>query len=303
MSQPIRNALTVDVEDFFHVSAFENIIHPASWDSLESRVAANTRRVLDLFAAHDLKGTFFILGWVARRHPDLIRDICGAGHEIACHGMGHQRIHTLTPGQFRQDVAEAKALLEDITGTVVMGYRAPSYSITRRTLWALDILIEEGFSYDSSLFPIIHDLYGIPGACPHPHRIVLPVGEILEFPLSTLRLDFGAQTLAIPVAGGGYLRLFPGWFISWALSRINAREGKPGVLYFHPWELDPAQPRVQAGFKSRFRHYLNLDKTEGRLHRLFATLDFAPMGMVLGACDALPLVLLDTQQGIATGRP
>lgn len=290
MPTACRNALTVDVEDYFHVSAFEGIIKPDAWDSLESRVEANTRRVLELFETHGLHATFFVLGWVAQRQPGLVKAIRNAGHEIACHGMNHRRIHTQTPGQFRQDVAEAKAMLEDLTGACVTGYRAPSYSITRRNLWALDILIEEGFTYDSSLFPIVHDLYGIPGAYPHPHRIVRPVGEIREFPLSTLRLTLGGRSLAWPVAGGGYLRLFPGWFISWALSRINTREGQPGVLYFHPWEIDPGQPRVRAGWKSRFRHYLNLDKTECRLRGLFASLSFAPMGTVLENLHELPVV-------------
>ena len=292
----IRNALTVDVEDYFHVSAFENSIPPASWDERETRVEANTRRILELFAAYGLKGTFFVLGWVARRHPSLVREIYAAGHEVACHGMGHRRIHTQTPEQFRQDVTEAKALLEDIAGVPVTGYRAPSYSITRRTVWALDILIESGFTYDSSLFPIVHDLYGFPGACPHPHRIARGSGNILEFPLSTLRFCLFGRTLAVPVAGGGYLRLFPGRFIAFALSRINTREKQPGVLYFHPWELDPEQPRIRSGLKSRFRHYLNLDKTEGRLRVLFETLQFSPMKTVLEDCTHLPLVCMDDKQ-------
>jgi polysaccharide deacetylase family protein (PEP-CTERM system associated) len=276
-----RNALTVDVEDYFHVSAFEGQIDPETWDAIPPRVEANTRRVLDLLAANGLTGTFFVLGWVAERFPGLVRAIQEHGHEIACHGYGHERILFQTPRDFSRDVAKAKAILEDITGRPVLGYRAPSYSITRQTLWALDVLIEQGFHYDSSIFPVTHDLYGLPGAHPHPHRIVRPGGEILEFPPTTLRLSFWGRTLAVPISGGGYLRLFPDWFLHWGLRHVNQSDGQPAALYFHPWEIDPGQPRIKAGWKSRFRHYHNLDKTEGRLRRLFARLDFAPMGAVL----------------------
>ena len=287
------NALTVDVEDYFQVSAFENVIARRDWDGLDSRVEANTLRVLELLGAHGLTGTFFILGWVARRHPGLVKAIAANGHEIACHGYAHQRILHQTRHSFRRDVAMAKSLLEDITGIQVRGYRAPSYSITRSTLWALDILIEEGFSYDSSIFPVVHDLYGIPGAPPHPHRISCPAGEILEFPPTTLRLSLFGRTLAVPIAGGGYLRLFPGWFLHWALKRVNRAEGQPVALYFHPWEIDPGQPRIKACLKSRFRHYLNLDKTECRLRRLFERMEFAPMGSVLEALGMFETAGLD----------
>ena len=287
-----RNALTVDVEDYFHVSAFEGLIRPDQWDGFEQRVEANTRRILDLFEEFQLAATFFVLGWVAKRHPDLVRAIQAAGHEIACHGYGHQRIVHQSPDAFRKDVASAKALLEDLAGQPVLGYRAPSYSITPQTVWALDVLIEEGFAYDSSIFPIIHDLYGFPGASPHPHRIQRPAGEILEFPPTTLRFSLAGRRLAVPIAGGGYLRLFPGWFVRWGLRRVNRREGQPGVLYFHPWEIDPGQPRIAAGWKSRFRHYNNLDKTEQRLRALFRRFDFAPMGSVLSGLPAVPAIRL-----------
>lgn len=293
MTRKNHNALTVDVEDYFHVSAFESTITPDSWDGFDSRVEANTRRVLDLFGAHGLTGTFFILGWVAERHPDLVRAIQADGHEVACHGHAHQRILFQTPQAFRQDVSRAKALLEDITGVAVAGYRAPSYSITRDTQWALDILIEQGFLYDSSIFPIVHDLYGIPGSSPHPHRIVRPDGEIKEFPPSTLRLSFLGRTLAVPIAGGGYLRLFPGWLMRWGFGRVNRVEGQPAVLYFHPWEIDPGQPRIPAGWKSSFRHYHNLEKTEARLRQLFLGRNFAPMRAVLDAMGELPATTLD----------
>ncbi|UJX40729.1 DUF3473 domain-containing protein [Desulfovibrio sp. JY] len=293
MCNPPCNALTVDVEDYYHVSAFESVIPPESWDGLESRIEANTHRVLDLLHEYKLAGTFFVLGWVARRHPGLVRAIEAAGHEIACHGYAHQRILFQTPETFRRDVASAKALLEDLTGRPVRGYRAPSYSITPATAWALDVLIEEGFAYDSSIFPIIHDLYGFPGALPHPHRIRRASGEIVEFPPTTLRLRFLGRSLAVPIGGGGYLRLFPGWFTRWGLRRISRQGDRPYAVYFHPWEVDPDQPRIRkAGWKSRLRHYLNLDKTEERLRGLFAAMAFAPMGRVLAALAPLPVVSL-----------
>lgn len=293
MSEQRYNALTVDVEDYFHVSAFEGLIRPEQWEKFDQRVADNTRRVLDLLQDFQLHATFFVLGWVAERHPDLVRAIHAAGHEVACHGQNHQRILHQTPEAFRQDVVSAKALLEDIIGCPVVGYRAPSYSITPATLWALDILIEEGFTFDSSIFPIVHDLYGFPGASPYPHRIRRPAGDILEFPPTTLRFGPSRGRLALPIAGGGYLRLFPSWFIRWGLDHVNRREGQPGVLYFHPWEIDPGQPRIAAGWKSRFRHYLNLNKTEKRLRKLFSRFNFAPMGAVLNVLEPLPTVSLD----------
>ena len=275
-----RNALTVDVEDYFQVTAFEKVIDPATWDSYPLRVADNTTRILDLFDRFAVKGTFFVLGWVAQREPDLVREIQRRGHEIACHGYGHQLIYRIGPEAFRLDLRRAKALLEDITGEAVHGYRAPSYSITARSLWALDILIEEGFSYDSSIFPIMHDIYGIPSAPRFPHDINRASGVIREFPISTVQLRGFRRELRLPVGGGGYLRLLPASWFRRAFRRMNA-QGVPAVLYFHPWEIDPGQPRIQAGFRSRFRHYLNLGRMEGRLRSLLSTLPFAPMGEVL----------------------
>ena len=276
----VRNALTVDVEDYFQVTAFEQVIDPDSWDRYPLRVGDNTRRILGLFDQHGVKGTFFVLGWVAKRDPDLVREIQRRGHEIACHGYGHQLIYRIGPEAFRQDIRRAKELLEDITGEPVRGYRAPSYSITARSLWALDILIEEGFSYDSSIFPIMHDIYGIPDAPRYPHNIVRPAGTIREFPISTVQLRVVRRELRLPVGGGGYLRLLPAFYFRRSFQRMN-RSGIPGVLYFHPWEIDPGQPRIKAGLRSRFRHYLNLQRMEGRLARLLSTLPFAPMGEVL----------------------
>jgi polysaccharide deacetylase family protein (PEP-CTERM system associated) len=290
------------VEDYFHVSAFEGVIAPESWDDLPPRVEDNTMRVLEMLDSHGLTATFFVLGWVAKRFPDLVRAIQAAGHEIACHGYGHERICFQSPSTFRRDVSRAKALLEDITGQPVLGYRAPSYSITQKTLWALDILMEEGFLYDSSIFPIAHDLYGIPGAYPHPHRILRDAGEILEFPPTTLRLSLWGRGLAVPIAGGGYLRLFPEWFLHWGLEQVNTRDGQPIALYFHPWEIDPDQPRVKAGWKSSFRHYHNLEKTEGRLRRLFGRMNFAPMGMVLEDLGNLQAVRMEDPSPAAPSR-
>ena len=280
MPAGVRNALTVDVEDYFHVTAFERVIDPSGWDRYPLRVADNTRRILDLFDRYGVRGTFFILGWVAERERGLVREIGRRGHEIACHGYAHQLIYRIGPVAFRQDILRAKGLLEEISGAAVCGYRAPSYSITAASLWALDILIEEGFRYDSSIFPIMHDIYGIPNAPRFPHDISRPAGIIREFPISTVQLRGWRKGLRLPVGGGGYLRLLPAAWFRRSFSRINTH-GHPAVLYFHPWEIDPGQPRIKAGLRSRFRHYLNLERMEGRLSTLLSALPFAPMGEVL----------------------
>lgn len=281
------NVLTVDVEDYFQVSAFEGCVDRERWDSYPLRVEANTRRILDLMEARGVVGTFFVLGWVARRCPGLVRDIHRRGHEVACHGYGHQRVTQLARAAFREDVRVSKALLEDLTGEAVLGYRAPSYSIARSTLWAFDELLEAGYRYDSSVFPIRHDLYGIPDWPRFPFLLRQveggwepdPAGEpgpdgLVEFPITTL----GLCGWRLPIAGGGYFRLFPYCFTRWGLARINGTEGRPFVFYLHPWELDPGQPRMKgAGARSRFRHYLNLEKTEGRFERLLADFSFAPL--------------------------
>jgi polysaccharide deacetylase family protein (PEP-CTERM system associated) len=272
----MKNALTVDVEDYFHVTAFERVITPLDWDRYPYRAGYNTRKVLDLFDRFAVKGTFFILGWVAERDPGLVREIQRRGHEIACHGYSHQLIYRTGPEAFRTDVHRAKTLLEDQTGIPVTGYRAPSYSITSASLWALDILIEEGFTYDSSIFPIRHDIYGMPDAPRFPHDIRRPAGVIREFPISTVQIG----RLRLPVGGGGYLRLLPAEWFRRSFVRLNTL-GHPAVLYFHPWEIDPDQPRIKAGFRSRFRHYLNLKRMEGRLSTLCSSLPFAPMSEVL----------------------
>lgn len=277
----LKNALTVDVEDYFQVTAFDRVISPGNWDTYPLRVGDNTRKVLDLFDRYGVKGTFFVLGWVAERDPALVREIQRRGHEIACHGYGHQLIYRIGPEAFQIDVHRAKTLLEDLTGVPVNGYRAPSYSITAASLWALDILIDEGFTYDSSIFPIMHDIYGMPDAPRFPHDIRRPGGSIREFPISTTQISWGRRTFRFPVGGGGYLRLLPACWFCRAFNRLNRREGQPGVLYFHPWEIDPGQPRVAAGPRSRFRHYLNLDRMEQKLCSLLSSLGFAPMAEVL----------------------
>ncbi|WP_224983401.1 XrtA system polysaccharide deacetylase [Geomonas agri] len=279
------NALTVDVEDYFQVSAFERYVDRDRWDDYPLRVEANTDRVLDLFDTFGVRGTFFVLGWVARRRPALVREIRDRGHEIACHGYGHQLVYRLGKEKFREDVREAKALLEDVTGHRVFGYRAPSYSITRQSLWALDVLVEEGFEFDSSVFPVYHDIYGLPGAPRFPHLITRSGGVIREFPLSTYPLSLAGRQFLLPVAGGGYLRLFPASFLGRCIREINGREGEPAVLYFHPWETDPGQPHIQAGLRSRFRHYLNLEKTEGKLRELLSGIRFGTMSEVFAALN------------------
>jgi polysaccharide deacetylase family protein (PEP-CTERM system associated) len=275
------NALTIDVEDYFQVTAFEGVVDRQDWAVYPSRVENNTRRVLDLLDEYPIKATFFVLGWVAERFPDIVLDIAKRGHEVACHGYGHELVYNLGPEAFRADVQKSKAILEHLTGVPLLGYRAPSYSITEKSLWALDILIEEGFVYDSSIFPIIHDNYGIPGGERFSHTLTRPAGSILEFPLTTLNLNLPGRKIALPIAGGGYLRLLPAGVIQWGMRRINQIEQQPTVLYFHPWEIDPDQPRIKASLKSRFRHYVNLDTTEDKLRTLFKGLEFGTMSRVL----------------------
>jgi polysaccharide deacetylase family protein (PEP-CTERM system associated) len=265
---PIINALTVDVEDYFHASAFDRLVSRASWHERESRVVGNTRRLLELFQRHRVRGTFFVLGWVAERFPSLVREIASCGHELASHGFHHQLIYLLTPDQFRDDVRRAKAAIEDAGGRAVRGYRAPSFSMVASSLWALDILIEEGHGYDASVFPIHHDRYGIADAPRHAHVIKRGAGSIVEVPASTVRVG---QT-NLPMAGGGYFRLLPYAFTQWGIRRVNAA-GEPVVFYIHPWEIDGDQPRLPASRLTTLRHYSNLDDTLNRLERLLK--DFA----------------------------
>jgi polysaccharide deacetylase family protein (PEP-CTERM system associated) len=270
----MRNALTVDVEDYFQVAAFSRVLNQADWDSAESRVERNTHTLLEIFAEFDCKATFFVLGWVAERHPEIVHAIQREGHEIASHGYSHQLIYTQTPDEFRSETDRSKKLLEDIAQAPVHGYRAASYSITDKSLWALEILADAEFDYDSSIFPIRHDRYGILGAPQEPHRIRLPSGRTLvEFPISTVRLG----PLRLPVSGGGYFRLYPYALTRMLAARKIRQSRKPFVFYLHPWEIDPDQPRIDAGAVSRFRHYNNLERCESRLRRLLTDFSFTTM--------------------------
>ena len=273
----VVNVMTIDVEDYFHVSAFDGIVSRDSWDRLESRVSTNTGRLLDIFAEQDVRATFFVLAWVAERYPSLVRQIAAAGHEVASHGYGHRLVYELPPHAFREDVRRAKAVLQDITGTAVVGYRAPSFSITKRSMWALDILLEEGYSYDSSIFPIRHDRYGIPDSPRHQYVFERQAGPLTEVPVSTTRVG----PLNLPVGGGGYFRLLPYRWTHWGISQLNQHEMKPAVFYLHPWEIDPSQPRLTVGRIRGIRHYRNLHKTEGRLRRLLRDFSFGPMSHLL----------------------
>jgi polysaccharide deacetylase family protein (PEP-CTERM system associated) len=278
--QPPRetvNALTVDVEDYYQVEAFTDVVRREDWPRWESRVESSTGRLLELFARTKARATFFTLGWVAEHYPNLVREIAKAGHEIACHSYEHRLIYRQTPDEFRQDLRRAKNILEDLIAAPVEGYRAPSYSITAGSLWALDILIEEGFRYDSSIFPIHHDRYGIPDAERFPHLIRRPAGEIIEFPPSTVRLC----DTNLPVSGGGYFRLLPYAIFRRGLRRINCREAQAAIFFIHPWEVDPDQPMVPGSRLNVWRHRLNLHRTLPRLERLLNDFRFAPAREVI----------------------
>lgn len=296
-SDDILNAFTVDVEDYFHVQAFADRIDPRRWDDYESRVVANTHRLLRILDGHQVRGTFFVLGWVADRFPQLVRDIQRSGHEIGCHGFWHGLIYNMTPDEFREDLLHGAKAVEEITGQRVVAFRAPSFSITQKSLWALEVLMEQGFKYDSSIFPVHHDNYGIPGAPRFPYRItpnghsfspLPPPGEglgvraaspsLLEFPPTVHRL----WKFNIPIAGGGYFRLYPVRLSIHWLRCINRRHNQPFMFYIHPWELDPDQPRLPASPRSRFRHYQNLRKTEGKLHVLLSAFRFGRITETLG---------------------
>lgn len=259
----VRNALSVDVEDWFQVGAFENVIERKDWGSLECRVERNTDAVLSLFDTAGVKGTFFTLGWIAERYPQLIRRIADAGHEVASHGWDHKRVFLMSAPDFAADLVRARNMLEDISGTSVTGYRAPSFSIDARTPWAHDALAEAGYAYSSSVAPVVHDHYGWPDA---PRFAFKPVsgGDLIELPVTTAK--FAGRTLA--AGGGGFFRLLPYAFSRWAIRQVNAA-GQPAIIYFHPWEIDPDQPRVAgAPIKSKIRHYTNLSVMAAKLKRL-----------------------------------
>ena len=270
-SERARPLLSVDVEDYFQTEAFSKVAPRQDWDRYPLRVADNTRRLLDMFDAYETKATFFIVGWIANRIPALLREIAARGHELACHSYWHRTVYSLSPQEFRQDTRDAQRAIEDAAGIAVNGYRAPTWSITRRSLWAIDILAEEGFVYDSSIYPVHHDLYGIPGAMHHPYVWRTRNHQILEIPPATLALC-GTR---LPAAGGGYLRILPLSYSCMAIDQLTRRNLLP-VIYLHPWEIDPDQPRLNGSWKSRFRQYSGLESFEPKLHRLLARYQFQP---------------------------
>ena len=280
----IVNAMTVDVEDYYHVSAFDRIVSRPSWSERESRVVKNTHRLLECFDRHQIRATFFILGWVAESFPSLVREIASSGHELASHGYHHQLIYMLTRDQFRDDVRRAKALIEDQAGVAVGGYRAPSFSIVESSLWAFDVLIEEGYTYDASVFPIHHDRYGIPGAPRHPHVIERAAGTIVEVPSSTVRIG----GMNVPIAGGGYFRLLPYAVTKWGIARLNG-EGAPAVFFIHPWEVDADQPRLPVSRLTSIRHYRNVGATLPRLDRLIDDFAFDTIAAAIVAQRPVPV--------------
>ena len=282
----VVNAMTIDVEDYFHVSVFDGVVPRASWQQLETRVARNTERLLDLFEERNLRATFFVLGWVAERVPDVVRRIARGGHEIASHGYAHRLIYDQTPQAFREDVRRAKRLLEDVGGVPVHGFRAPSYSVTPRSLWALDILIDEGYGYDASIFPIRHDRYGIPLSPRHPFVIERRGRTIVEAPASTVTIG----PLNLPIGGGGYFRILPYAWTRWGIARVNRLEHRPAIFYLHPWEIDPDQPALHTSWLGRFRHYRNLDATEDRLKRLLDDFAFGTLASIIASMVPEPAI-------------
>ena len=274
----LLNAFTIDVEDYFGVTGFEKDIRRSQWERFDSRVVRNTHRILKLLDRHEVRATFFVLGWVARRYPRLVTDIHRQGHEIGSHGYWHRLIYNQSPDEFRKDLQQSRDVLMDIIGEKITAYRAPSFSITRRSRWALDILVEEGFLHDSSVFPIYHDRYGIPDAKPRIHQFTTSAGPLWEFPPSVAKLG----RLNVPVSGGGYFRVYPLPWTVYCLAKINRTARQPFVFYIHPWEVDPDQPRLRAGSRiSRFRHYVNLSRTEPRMDTLLQKFRFGRM------CDVI----------------
>jgi len=271
----VLNAFTVDVEDYFQVSGFEPHIHRDSWDTHESRVVASTHRVLDLLSRFDVRATFFVLGWVAERYPQLVCEIHQAGHELGSHSYWHRLVYSLSPMEFRDDLRRSMRVIEDAAGVAVTSYRAPSFSITEESIWALEILVEEGITVDSSVFPVQHhDRYGLPGARAEIHEISTPSGPLTEYPMAIV----GSGRYALPVGGGGYFRLYPYWLTKKMLRRVNEYSNRPFSFYIHPWEVDFDQPRLRVGSRStRFRHYVNLQPTVAKLSKLLDDFRFGTL--------------------------
>jgi polysaccharide deacetylase family protein (PEP-CTERM system associated) len=274
----MKNAITIDLEDYYQVSAFSNNIDIEQWDGYSSRIESNTNRLLSIFDDLGAKATFFALGWLAKKHAKLLREITDRGHEIACHSNLHRSVYTMSADEFRLDTLEAKQLLEEVTGSRVFGYRAPSFSITRNSLWAFEILAELGFSYDSSVFPINHPSYGWPRGPRFPFTIKTPSGSIIEFPMPTLQI-WGAR---VPIGGGAYFRLLPYWYTRWGIRHINTSEYHSACIYFHPWELDSEQPRMTGSVSARLRHYFGLHGAESKFRRLLHDFHVQPLIGVIG---------------------
>jgi len=280
------NALTIDVEEYFHPSEVQPFVSENQWDGLDSRVELQTRWVLDLLAEHDTKATFFILGWVAERRRSLVRSIADAGHEIGCHSYAHQLVYRQTPAEFRKDTERAVRAIEDSCGMTPKLYRAPSYSITRESFWALDVLVECGFSHDSSIYPISHDRYGIPGFQRQAHVITTGSGPIQEIPIASF-LD--SRGRAVPMGGGGYLRLLPYGYTAAGIRRVNRVEQQPACIYFHPWEIDPDQPKLATGLIARARTYTGLRGMKRKLERMITEFRFSTMGTVYSDSARTPV--------------
>lgn len=278
----MKNALSFDLEDYYHVSAFESV-NKDKWGSYESRVVRNTQKVLALLDDAGCKATFFTLGWVAENYPELIREIAARGHEVACHSDKHRRVFELTPAEFRADTRIAKDRLEQAIGAAVIGYRAPSFSITQASLWAFEVLAELGFRYDSSIFPVDHPNYGMPRGPRTPFRVATSHGSIVEFPMPTLELA-GARS---PLGGGAYLRLLPYWYTRWGMRFLNQREGQPACVYVHPWEIDAEQPRMKGSLTAKMRHYFGLRGMERKLRRLVRDFEFVPLGALVAECNGI----------------
>jgi polysaccharide deacetylase family protein (PEP-CTERM system associated) len=273
----MRNALTIDLEDYYHVSAFSEQIAVDQWSSATSRIERNTELLLDLLDSAGCKATFFTLGWVAEKHPHVVRRVAERGHEIACHSLRHRTVYNMTREEFRDDTLQAKSLLEDCSGTRVVGYRAPSFSITEKSYWALEVLAELGFTFDSSIFPVAHPNYGIPNFTRDPQRVQTSNGPIVEFPMSVLEI----AGLRSPFGGGAYLRFLPYWYTRWGVRFLNATEGRPVCVYLHPWELDPDQPRMSGRLTSRMRHYIGLRKTPAKFAQLIRDFEFGTLGSMV----------------------
>lgn len=278
-ASPAMNAFTVDVEDYFQVQSFADRVDRGDWDGYRTRVVDNTTRILRLLDGAGVRGTFFVLGWVADRHPELVRSIAASGHEIGVHSYWHRLIYEIGPEAFAEDTRRACEVIGGLVDEPPSLYRAPSFSITRRSLWALEILADNGIRIDSSIFPTRHDTYGLPSAPPEPFDVMLADGVIREFPLTV----WERGRMRLPIAGGGYFRLLPVGVTSRGLKEVNVRSGRPGVFYIHPWEVDPDQPRIRAGWRSSFRHYLNLRSTETKLRRLLKSLPFGTMTEALAS--------------------